>query len=315
MDTDSLPTSPQITPVTPPSSPIRRVFFGQDGLRAGWRFLIFVVLFVGCVTAIRLGFRQISPLRQLLEQAQSGTMTPSFELVFEPAVIAALFLVTFVMAKIEKRSFWSYGLPLTGAFGKLFWQGVIWGLAMESIETFAIYALHGFSFGSLALSGFTLVKYALLWAFAFVLVGNFEEFSFRGYAQFTLARGIGFWPAAILLSALFGAVHLGNPGEGWIGALSVLVFSLFACFTLRRTGSLWFAIGLHAAGDYAETFIYSVPDSGMKATGHLLNSSFHGARWLTGGTIGPEGSMVNFVVFLIAFIVFAWLYPAKRMTL
>jgi membrane protease YdiL (CAAX protease family) len=95
----------------------------------------------------------------------------------------------------------------------------------------------------------------------------------------------------------------------------VLFFSLFACFTLRRTGSLWFAVGLHAAGDYAESFVYSVPDSGMKATGHLLNSSFHGARWLTGGTIGPEGSVLDFVVFLIAFIVFARLYPAKRMTL
>src|SRR5260370_14547701 len=258
MDTDSLPTSPQIPRVTPPSSPIRRVFFGEDGLRAGWRSLFFVLLLVMCVAAIRLGLRQIPPLRRVLDQAQSGTITPSFEFVFEPAVIAGLFLVTFVLAKIEKRSFWSYGLPLRGAFGKLFWQGAIWGLAMESIETFAIYALHGFSFGSLALSGFTLVKYALLWAFAFVLVGNFEEFSFRGYAQFTLARGIGCFPTSILLSMLFCAVHLGNPGVGWIAALSVLVFSLFACFTLLRTASLWFDVGLHAAVDFAQTFVSSV---------------------------------------------------------
>jgi len=312
MNADSLPTPQQIPSVMPPSSPIRKVFLGQDGLRAGWRFLIFVLLWMACVTAIRLGSRQISPLRRMLEQAQSGTMTPTFELVFEPVAIAGLFLVTFVMAKIEKRSFWSYGLPLKGAFGKLFWQGVVWGLAMVTIETFAIYALHGFSFGSLALSGFTLVKYAVAWALAFVCVGIFEEFSFRGYAQFTLARGIGFWPSAILLSALFGAGHLGNPGEGWVGALSVMLFGLFACFTLRRTGSLWFAVGLHAAGDYAETFIYSVPDSGMRATGHLLNSSFHGPRWLTGGTIGPEGSVLDFVVFLIALVVFARLYPAKN---
>jgi len=311
MDADSLPT-PQQIPSVMPASPIRKVFFGRDGLRAGWKFLIFVMLWLACATAIRLGFRQISPLRQILQQAQSGTLTPTFELIFEPAAIAGLFLVTFVMAIIDRRSIWSYGLPLKGAFGKLFWQGVIWGLAMESVEMFAIYALHGFSFGSLALSGFTLVKYAGMWAFVFILVGVFEEFSFRGYAQFTLARGIGFWPSAILLSALFGAVHLGNAGEGWIGAFQVLIFGLFACFTLRRTGSLWFAIGLHAAGDYAETFIFSVPDSGMKATGHLLNSSFHGPRWLTGGTIGPEGSVLDFVVFLIAFAIFAWLYPAGK---
>jgi hypothetical protein len=145
-----------------------------------------------------------------------------------------------------------------------------------------------------------------------VLVGIFEEFLFRGYAQSTLASGIGFWPAAILLSGAFGALHLPNPGEGWVGALSVMLFGLFACFTLRRTGSLWFAIGMHAAGDYAETFLYSVPDSGMLAKGHLLNSTLHGPRWLSGGTVGPEGSSMDFLVFLLAFALFAWLYPAGK---
>ena len=205
-----------------------------------------------------------------------------------------------------------YGLPLKGAFGKLFWQGVVWGLAFMSIEIFAIHALHGFSFGSLAIVGFELVRYAMAWAVGFVLVGIFEEFTFRGYAQFVLSEGIGFWPAAFLLSASFGAVHLQNPGEDWVGALSVTVFGLFACFTLRRTGSLWFAVGFHAAGDFAETFLYSVPDSGMLAKGHLLNSNFHGPRWLTGGTIGPEGSVFGFLLFLVAFVIFAWLYPPVK---
>ena len=136
----------------------------------------------------------------------------------------------------------------------------------------------GFSFGTLSLAGAALVKFAVLWAVGFVMVGIFEEFLFRGYVQFTLSDGIGFWPSAVLLSALFGAVHLGNPGEGWVGALSVMLFGIFSAFTLQRTGSLWFAIGFHAATDYAETFIYSVPDSGMLASSHLLNSSL-ADRW------------------------------------
>jgi membrane protease YdiL (CAAX protease family) len=92
----------------------------------------------------------------------------------------------------------------------------------------------------------------------------------------------------------------------------VVVFGLFACFTLRRTGSLWFAIGFHAASDYAETFLYSVPDSGMRATGQLFHSSLHGSRWLTGGTVGPEGSVFDFVAMLLAFVIFAWLYPSRK---
>jgi uncharacterized protein len=72
---------------------------------------------------------------------------------------------------------------------------------------------------------------------------------------------------------------------------------------------LWFAIGFHAATDYAETFIDSVPDSGMLASAHLLNSNLHGPCWLTGGTIGPEGSVVDFALLLAAFFVVAVIFP------
>ncbi len=300
------------TPTAPNPSIIRTIFLGANGIRAGWRFLIFAVLVVFFEAQVRVGLRHVPTLGRMLKEAQNGTLTPSFTLVFESAALVVIILVCAIMAKIEKRPLGTYGIPLQGAFGKLFWQGVLWGLAAETAVIGLIYALRGFSFGTIALSGVVLVKCAVAWALAFVLVGLFEEFTFRGYPQFTLTTGMGFWPSAVLLSALFGGVHLDNSGEGWVGALSVMLFGLFACFTLRRTGNLWFAIGLHAAADYAETFIYSVPDSGLRATGHLLNSSFHGPRWLTGGTIGPEGSVMSFTVYLLSFVVFAWLYPAKK---
>jgi membrane protease YdiL (CAAX protease family) len=126
----------------------------------------------------------------------------------------------------------------------------------------------------------------------------------RAYALFTLSDGIRFWPAAGLLSGVFGAIHLGNGGETWVGALAASLIGLFFCFTVRRTGSLWFAVGMHSAWDYAESFIYSVPDSGVTVTGHLLNSSFHGPAWLTGGTTGPEASVFVFVIIGALFIVF-----------
>jgi hypothetical protein len=33
---------------------------------------------------------------------------------------------------------------------------------------------------------------------------------------------------------------------------------------------------------------------------------------LTGGTVGPEGSALDFICTLLAFAIFAWLYPAKK---
>jgi uncharacterized protein len=81
---------------------------------------------------------------------------------------------------------------------------------------------------------------------------------------------------------------------------------------LRRTGTLWFAVGMHASWDWGETFLYSVPDSGTIAPGHLLNSSFQGSAWLTGGSVGPEGSVLVFVLIGAMWVVFDRMYPARR---
>lgn len=292
----------------------RKIFMGPNGIRAGWRLATFVLLFAALeLLIVRWGMPLIPGVAAIANHTKTGgVLTPQFELIFEGASLAVAFLAAGIMSRIEKRPFSAYGIPWSGAFGKLFWSGVLWGLAFETLTMLAISAFRGFTFGTFAIARTALFTFGILWAIGFVLVGMFEEFLFRGYAQFTLASGIGFWPAALLLSALFGALHLPNPGEGWVGALSVFVFGVFGCFTLRRTGSLWFAIGLHAAADYAETFIFSVPDSGMTATGHLLNSSLHGPRWLTGGSIGPEGSLMSFLLLAISFAAFNWLYPAKK---
>jgi uncharacterized protein len=288
---------------------VRNIFVGPKGIRAGWRFLIFVAL----VVLFRFAAFRVPPVWRLISATQSGTLTPFSDVTAAGISAISAFIAAFIMSRIEKRNLTSYGIPLTGAFGRLFWLGVIWGIGIVTIEMLIIYALGGFTFGGFALRGVTLVRYAMAWAVGFVLVGINEEFTFRGYPQFTLTTGIGFWPAAVLLSVLFGCVHLFNPNEGWVGSLSVFLFGVFACLTLKRTGNLWFAIGFHAAADYAETFIYSVPDSGYLATGHLLNSNLHPVpRWLTGGAIGPEGSVFDFVLLGLAFCLFAWLYPEQR---
>ncbi len=80
------------------------------------------------------------------------------------------------------------------------------------------------------------LKFAVFWAGFFLIVGFYEEFFTRGYTQFTLTDGVGFWPAAILLSLGFGALHLENPGESWVGILGAIVIGFFFCLTLRRTG-------------------------------------------------------------------------------
>jgi membrane protease YdiL (CAAX protease family) len=177
---------------------------------------------------------------------------------------------------------------------------------------FAIGGVGDFSLGSAALHGVRVVKFAVFWGGFFLVVGFFEEFLLRGYSQFTLATGMGFWPAAGLLSVIFAVMHTGNPGETFIGLVAVAAIGLFFCLTLRRTGNLWFAVGFHASFDWGESYLYSVPDSGTTVTGHLLNSSFHGSRWITGGTVGPEGSVLVYIVIALLWVAFDRVYPEVK---
>ena len=97
-----------------------------------------------------------------------------------------------------------------------------------------------------------------------------------------------------------------------MGGLAAGLIGFFFCLTLRRTGNLWFAVGFHMSFDWGETFLYSVPNSGTVEAGHLLNSSFQGPHWLTGGTVGPEGSVFVFVLIGILWVAFDRLYREVR---
>lgn len=295
----------------------RNVFVGPQGIRAGWRFLLFVILFQGFTLAAQFALGRIPVIAAANRSVQNGgDITPLFGIVAEGTQTLLAFLAAFILSRIERRNraFSQYGVPREGAFGRTFFAGLVLGLAVVSVEMLCMHLLGGFSYGTIALAPASILKYALIWAFIFFLVGLSEEFLYRGYTLFTLSTGIGFWPAAVFLSLLFGAAHLTNSGEDWIGALSVVEFALFACFTLRRTGNLWFAIGFHAAGDFAESFLYSVPDSGLMVTGHLLNSRIaSGPHWLTGGSVGPEGSIFDFLFIAAAALLVALLYPANKL--
>ncbi len=224
--------------------------------------------------------------------------------------LVAAVIPTVILARVERRRWGVYGLPGRHAFGRLFWVGTVWGFAAVSLMMLALYGVHAFSFGHVVLHGVRMARFAAYWTVMFLLVGLYEEFLLRGYSQFTLARGIEFWPAAMVLSVGFALIHRRNEGETWTGLLAVAVIGFFFCLTLRRTGNLWFAVGFHAAWDWGETFFYSVPDSGTVYPGHLLSSSMRGPQWLSGGSAGPEGSLLCFVVMGLAWVAFAWRYPA-----
>ncbi len=220
---------------------------------------------------------------------------------------------SWVMARIERRSIAEYGLPWRLMFRSRFWSGSAIGFASVSALLVVLRTLGVFGFGAFALHGAQTLEYGLVFGVIFVLIGLEEEFRYRGYGLFTLASGIGFWPAAVVSSALFGYSHSGNPGENWLGLVNAGLGGLLCCLLLRRTGNLWLAIGFHAAWDWAESYFFGVPDSGYVLPNHLFQSRFSGPAWLTGGTVGPEGSVACSVFFVVlAVFVEIWFRRAQK---
>ena len=234
----------------------------------------------------------------------SSVLTIQSELPTKALMVFFVVLATWIVSRIEKRPLEDYGISPGQAFGGRFWEGAAWGFVMLSAILLVLWVSGHFRIDSVALMGKAVVGPGLAWGATFLAVSLSEEFGFRGYWLFSMSRRLRFWPAAFFLSVVFGGAHLGNHGESVLGILQVVATGLLFCLTIRRTGSLWFAVGFHAAWDWAETFFYGTPDSGLLGVGRFLNTSVRGPNWITGGSVGPEGSIVAiFILCLCAFLI------------
>jgi membrane protease YdiL (CAAX protease family) len=240
----SLPATDLVQPPSHSGSKLRPIFVGPNGIRAGWRLLICLAIYAALVTMQSL----IAP--RLGQQPLPGVMMAGPVGWGEGLAFVFIMIAAAVMARIERRKISDYGLPLRLALRKNFWLGTLLGFLSISGALLAILALHGFRITGLAIHGTTILTATLAWTGACVAIGLCEESVFRGYPLFTLTTGIGFWPAAILLSALFGLAHVFNPGETPTGVLTVVLVGLLSCFFVRRSGDLWIPVGFHAGFDW-----------------------------------------------------------------
>lgn len=290
--------------------PPNTLFRGPNGLRAGWRVLLFVMIAAGLFLWFLVALRFLIGRRAHVGGVSQFT---PFGLGISEAVIFVLAsLAAVIMSRMERRKYGDYGLPWRLAFRQNFWLGALVGFASISLCLLAMFLCHGFRLGGLALHGREILTATAEWAAAFIMVGLAEEFTFRGYLQYTLTTGMGFWPSAAVMSALFGLAHGRNPGETYFGLFSVVVFAILFCLFLRRTGNLWLAVGFHTGWDWGQTFFYGVRDSGIVPYHNLLNSEFSGSRWITGGTVGPEASIFTPIVLVIVGIIFAGICKENR---
>lgn len=300
-----IPTAPE--PQVAPDPPLFKLQV-RNKVQMAFAALLRLVLYIALVWVL---WTIKNVFLELLFRAPYLLGSPLLILLEELLGFAVVYGAAVILSRIEHRPVGAYGLPLSGNWAIRFAQGCVFGLCEISALIALIAIFGGYSFGSMAIHDLAILRWASEWAVIFLIVGLFEEFAFRGYTLYTLAQGVGYWPAAILLALYFGFEHSHNPGESLAGEAGVALIALLFAFTLRRTGTLWLAVGWHAAFDFGETFLYSVPDSGAVFPGHLSNASLHGPDWLTGGATGPEGSVFSFAVMAVLAVVFHFLYPRQ----
>ena len=273
-------------------------------MRAGWRLVAFIMVWLGCyfvllLAAFALGLPSVG-----------GMWDPARFLPMETINLVSVAVATLVLGCLERRALSAYGLPLRASRAQV-GEGVVWGAAAMTSLVGAMWFLGGYTPRGLNMIGGEVLTSLLLWVVGFLMLGVAEELLFRAYPLFTVTRSIGFWPAALVLSVLFSAFHAGKEGENWVDLLSLLLFGMFAAFTVWRTGSVWFAVGFHAAFNFFGLVVYAAPNAGELLPGRLLVAEFSGPQWLTGGSLGPEASLLAFPLFAALFVLFRLQYRAS----
>lgn len=306
------PPEPVLNPVPEPPAPppepehgVGWIFVGRNGIRAGWGILIFIVVFAAAAFGIGFALRHF-----FQHHARTGMMTPSMGLVSEGVQVLCVVVATGIMALIERKSILAYGYQ-GKARATRFVSGLVWGFIAISAMVFALWQLGYLAFDGQNLHGGAMAKYAALWALVFLGTGIFEESLLRGYLQYTMTRGVGFWWGALVFSLLFGLGHTTNTGESPVGLFSAGAVGLVWCLSIWYTGSLYWAVGFHAAWDWGQSYFYGTADSGIVVQGHLFSVHPVGRILWSGGKTGPEGSIL-IVPLLIVMAVLMWLWWGRR---
>jgi membrane protease YdiL (CAAX protease family) len=156
-----------------------RIFFGDEGLRAGWGILLFVLLCIGSNYTV--SSLHLLPSQPHATTAQSSPeLPPVSSIVSESVILMLVSLATLILSRIERRPIGVYGLGGSGRL-RLFLYRLFWGLVLLSVLVLVLWQARLLVFDRLLLAPAVIFRYAAVWAFGFLIVALFEETFLRGY--------------------------------------------------------------------------------------------------------------------------------------
>jgi membrane protease YdiL (CAAX protease family) len=280
----------------------------QYEMRSGWKFLAYsvlvVFLFWAAGNAIGMFAVWLDPSLVLLSNEDVRFLGLNFIVLFIPAILGML-----VMARFVDR------VPVS-VFGFTVHQGCLRDLGVGVAIAGAMLALTlagAFVFGTTRVewsaSGSAIPSIGLTLAVLALGALN-EELVFRGYPFQTFLKGIGPWGAMLLISSIFGLLHLGNEGATAVSTLNTILAGVLLCLAYLKTRSLWLPYGIHIGWNAGLAVVLGYPVSGID-TVSILKTTVSGPEILLGGGYGPEDGLLGTAIFLAGAVAVSRLPIAK----
>lgn len=275
-------------------------------LRAGWRALLFLPVFVLLlITCFSLSVSAVG-VERLVNERELGLMANGFSLCLSAGLAAWL-----LFRWTDKRSFRTLGLWFYDGWNRELGWGLLGGLALLSGVAGLLFLAGQVQFAARPLDPAGVLT-ALGWNLLLLLPSAAgEELLFRGYPFQRLVEAWGAFPAVFLLAAVFGLLHLGNPGGPTaLSTANTVLMGVLLALAYLKTRGLWLPIGLHFAWNFSMGFIYSLPVSGIVLSRRLFEVETGERVWLSGGNYGPEGGVLTTAAALAATL---WLARTRRL--
>ena len=293
----------------------------ENRLKAGWRILLFVILFLLFANTLILGSKPI-----IADEITKKEFISNYGVFIISFLAFGATIATLIARKFfDKKSFESLGLKINNqafkdlGFGFLL-SFLMAGVFFSILLAFGFIEFHGINFVGISsqnTSGFvefmsvvTLSSIGIM-LLETILVGYWEELVFRGYVFQNMREGLGLVLSVLISCLLYGVIHAANPNATLLSSIIIVGFGYLRLYGYLSTKMLWLSMGMHIGWNFFQGPIFGFAASGHSSASLLKHSFTSETEYLTGGEFGPEGSLFILPILIVTLFVMKW-YARKN---
>ncbi len=191
-------------------------------------------------------------------------------------------------------------------------KGMAIGFAVMSLTILTIVAVGAAHLCSSPGSAIIHIAHGTGWLLAETIGAAEEEVLFRGLLLVLVNRLLGERATIVITALAFSLAHGANPSASSIWMVRLAAAGALLAYSVFRSGTVWWGIGYHAGWNFASAPFFGAVGSGYRNEGHILSLLPSGSAVITGGTVGPEGSIFAFLAVVIGVGLLVLTVPQDR---